>query len=152
MCVCRTCIRIHILGLGRDGLRSVSSQITKFMGAKWGPPGSCRLQMGPMVVPGTLLLGIFLIEIFVPLRTHLYWFDSQAAKCELQYFFHITPRLIIKTILPRYGDSHVRDKTCLATAGIFILVRRYLHIETAPCVPSSGRSCFVKPRNSLFKI
>ena len=34
------------------------SQITKFMGPTWGPPGSCRPQMGPMLAPWTLLSGI----------------------------------------------------------------------------------------------
>ena len=32
-----------------------SLQIAKFMGPTWGPPGSCRPQMGPMLVPWTLL-------------------------------------------------------------------------------------------------
>ena len=35
----------------------MSSQITKFMGPTWGPPGSCRPQMVPMLVPRTLLSG-----------------------------------------------------------------------------------------------
>ena len=35
-----------------------SSQIAKFMGPTWGPPGSCRPQMGPMLVPWTLLSGM----------------------------------------------------------------------------------------------
>ena len=34
------------------------SQIAKFMGPAWGPPGSCRSQMGPMLAPWTLLSGI----------------------------------------------------------------------------------------------
>ena len=33
------------------------TQIAKFMGPTWGPPGSCRPQMGPMLVPWTLLSG-----------------------------------------------------------------------------------------------
>ena len=33
------------------------TQITKFMGPTWGPPGSCRSQMGPMLAPWTLLSG-----------------------------------------------------------------------------------------------
>ena len=33
----------------------VTSQIAKFMGPTWGPPGSCRPQMGPMLTPRTLL-------------------------------------------------------------------------------------------------
>ena len=38
-------------------VRSIS-QIAKFMGPTWGPPGSCRPQMGPMLAPRTLLFGI----------------------------------------------------------------------------------------------
>ena len=34
---------------------SMSSQIAKFMGTTWDPPGSCRPQMGPMLVQWTLL-------------------------------------------------------------------------------------------------
>ena len=33
-------------------------QIAKFMGPAWGPPGSCRPQMGPMLAPCTMLSGI----------------------------------------------------------------------------------------------
>ena len=36
----------------------VSSQIARFMGPTWGPPGSCRPQMGPMLAPWTLLSGM----------------------------------------------------------------------------------------------
>ena len=36
----------------------IPSQIAKFMGPTWGPPGSCRPQMGPMLAPWTLLSGI----------------------------------------------------------------------------------------------
>ena len=35
----------------------VLTQIAKFMGKTWGPPGSCRPQMGPMLAPWTLLSG-----------------------------------------------------------------------------------------------
>ena len=34
------------------------TQIAKFMGPTWGPPGSCQPQMGPMLVPWTFLSGI----------------------------------------------------------------------------------------------
>ena len=34
-----------------------AAQIAKFMGPTWGPPGSCRPQMGPMLAPWTLLSG-----------------------------------------------------------------------------------------------
>ena len=37
--------------------RRIYAQIAKFMGPTWGPPGSCRPQMGPMLAPRTLPLG-----------------------------------------------------------------------------------------------
>ena len=45
---------IHFHVFGKNQLWS--TQITKFMGPTWGPPGSCRPQMGPMLAPWTLLL------------------------------------------------------------------------------------------------
>ena len=40
-----------------DGLHRFISEIAKFMGPTWGPPGSCRSQMGPVLAPWTLLSG-----------------------------------------------------------------------------------------------
>ena len=39
------------------------SQIARFMGPTWGPPGSCRPQMGPMLAPLTLLSGVPICNI-----------------------------------------------------------------------------------------
>ena len=39
--------RLHVL--------CSNSQIATFMGPTWGPPGSCRPQMGPMLAPWPLL-------------------------------------------------------------------------------------------------
>ena len=36
----------------------ISSQIARFMGPTWGPPGSCRSQMGPILSLWALLSGI----------------------------------------------------------------------------------------------
>ena len=36
------------------------SQITRSVEPTWGPPGSCRAQMGPMLAPWTLLSGLAL--------------------------------------------------------------------------------------------
>ena len=36
----------------------VNNREAKFMGPTWGPPGSCRPQMGPMLAPWTLLSGM----------------------------------------------------------------------------------------------
>ena len=40
-----------------DGKCSKGTQIPKFLWPTWGPPGSCRPQMGPMLAPWTLLSG-----------------------------------------------------------------------------------------------
>ena len=37
--------------------QDIMPQISKFMGPTWGPPGSCRPQMGPMLAPWSLLSG-----------------------------------------------------------------------------------------------
>ena len=48
--------------LGRE--RKIS-QIAKFMGRTWGPPGSCRRQMGPMLAPWNMLSGSILLSGYV---------------------------------------------------------------------------------------
>ena len=44
---------------GQDKMAAIfpMTQIAKFMGPTWGPPGSCGPQMGPMLAPWTLLSG-----------------------------------------------------------------------------------------------
>ena len=37
------------------------TQIVKFMGPTWGPPGSCRPQMGPILATWTLLSGMYVL-------------------------------------------------------------------------------------------
>ena len=46
-------------------LTSYPTQIAKFMGSTWGPPGSCRPQMGPMLAPWTLLSGYGNINVYL---------------------------------------------------------------------------------------
>ena len=42
------------------------AQMARFMGPTWGPPGSCRPQMGPMLAPWTLLSG----KWYLAIRSH----------------------------------------------------------------------------------
>ena len=44
--------------IGEDRGLCTLSQITKFMGPTWGPPGSCRTQMGPVMAPWIFLSGV----------------------------------------------------------------------------------------------
>ena len=40
---------------------TLKTQIAKFIGPTWGPPGSCRPQMGPFLAPWTCYQGMHLI-------------------------------------------------------------------------------------------
>ena len=59
---------VYIDGLVQERRNSIanaldlrlSSQIARFMGPTWGPSGSCRPQVGPMLAPWTLLSGLAL--------------------------------------------------------------------------------------------
>ena len=50
-------------------LVKAGSQIAIFMRPTWGPPGSCRPQMVPMLAPWTLLSGMFTIALHSADRT-----------------------------------------------------------------------------------
>ena len=39
------------------------TQITKFMGPTWGPPGSCRPHVGPTLAPGTFIRYVKYISV-----------------------------------------------------------------------------------------
>ena len=67
---------------GPQFLINAISQIAKFMGPTWGPPGSCRHQMGPMWAPWALLSGLSYSKIAMmrsmvpnlsPERVHILW-------------------------------------------------------------------------------
>ena len=68
LCTIKVCAVIKTL---RKGL-VILPQIAKLMGPTWGPPGSCRPQMGPMLAPWTLLSGTVLIHFvsYIMPQTH----------------------------------------------------------------------------------
>ena len=89
----------------------VGSQITKFMGPTWGPPGSCRPQMGPMLAPWTLLLGLVMMEaghgftfcITDPLceESTSYWWilPTKGQWCRtLMFFYVISPDKLLNNL------------------------------------------------------
>ena len=43
----------------------MNTQISRFMGPTWDPPGSCRRWMGPMFAPWTLISGLLLQIMFL---------------------------------------------------------------------------------------
>ena len=82
---------ISVIPTKPNTAKPCASQIARFMGPPWGPPGSCRPQVGPMLAPWTLLSGIFyeiycpyhwLLAVGVPRHSHIR-FQSTAATIEL---------------------------------------------------------------------
>ena len=60
-------------------------QIAKFMGPTWGPPVSCRLKMGPMLVLWTLLSGSVQVICHKTLTVSLY--NSNGRQIARDYVF-----------------------------------------------------------------
>ena len=116
----------------------VTSQIARFMGPTWGPPGSCRPQVGPMLAPWTLLSGIILMTSMLfsgvigaspvevpPTDDHLCWEHGHrlipAAVCS---------RLHHRT---RCGQSECcYQKICSRVCGMFIFVYELSALNIPP--------------------
>ena len=49
------------------------SLIAKFMGTTWGPSGTNRTQVGPMLAPWTLLSGLQLLKVWLSIPTEGYF-------------------------------------------------------------------------------
>ena len=79
----RSCERLNITFRGICFW--ITTQIAKFMGPTWGPSGSFRPQMGPMLAPWTLLSGKW------PLVTFPYQFYnlSQCLWCNTVTLMHL---------------------------------------------------------------
>ena len=75
-----------------------TSQIAKFMGPTWGPPGSCRSQMGPMLTPWTLLSGVLFRSADVNPSFMAQWWVTG------EWLTRMPPLWAEKTILQRLGD------------------------------------------------
>ena len=55
------------------------SRITKFMGPTWGPHGSCRPQMGPMLAPWTLLSVVLIRRMWNDFGSVAWLYPTQLA-------------------------------------------------------------------------
>ena len=96
------------------------TQIAKFMGPTWGPPGSCRPQMGPMLAPWTLLLGYVILYPFLSYQylscLKMFWAQFQYKDCMCRYRFPIINtrqswyHLIIIMGIPILGKVHLHGR------------------------------------------
>ena len=117
----------------------LQSQIAKFMGPTWGPHGSCRPQIGPMLAPWTLLSGLW---------THLIG----------RVYIKIEAVLILKQFLcVLVEDSHLRtdpacvggvQDTCPGNGGTWRLWRNIIRMTsqwTHWCLNSPASRLFTHP-------
>ena len=63
------------------------SQIAKFMGPTWGPPGTCRPQLGPMLAPWTLLLGISWKFIPLIMSCSQLWYNNSVTGSFINHWY-----------------------------------------------------------------
>ena len=77
-----------------DQTKPMQNQVAKLMGPTWGPPGSCRPQMCPMLAPWTLLPGKVLREKFIQSMT-LYRAQTIAA----------ASAVTMNEMFPRIGET-----------------------------------------------
>ena len=71
------------------------TQIANFMGPTWGPPGSCRPQMGPMLAPWTLL------------SEHCYVWESYNI-CYMLFLNIMNETAFLKIIDTIYYSCHIK--------------------------------------------
>ena len=109
----------------------VTSQIAKFMGPTWRPPGSCRPQMGPMLAPWTLLSWIT-----SKLRS------TKAVPKSNSSVFHVVVRwgLFLNTCM---GDL------CLIAVRLNSLIPLWSTSPRLQCAPHSFDHIFKLVRKSL---
>ena len=124
------------------------SQIAKFMGLTWGPPGSYRPQMGPMLAQGILLSGITLCLVKV---------------CNLSIFVQIfrfrqtiSGRLLITlTLHAETFCKQVKDNVCFHNFSFcgFICVRNEVLVHFGHWLGMVVPMTLVQPANNCnFKI
>ena len=86
---------------------SLRSQIAKFMGPIWGPPGSCRPQMGPMLTTWTLLSGMYTLPMYVSHRT--------CSSCDKRYDQRI--------LCPGKHRTHTVETTPSCVCIVYLIVQ-----------------------------
>ena len=118
----------------------IASQIAVFMGPTWGPPGSCRPQMGPMLAPWILLPG------------SSRWIRS----CVCKVFSHW-----LKPCCENENTGHGLEANCVVGISSHIYIYIYIYNITdsyynLPVVYISDeismRLCFKNDVNKFFNI
>ena len=94
------------------------------MGPTWGPPGSCRPQMGPMLAPWTLLLGVPFYGISI------LWYIFSCDQAALQMVFSVCPSVrlsVCLSVTPFWLCSHHRF--IMKFSGVFTNDHSKIHAK-----------------------
>ena len=104
---------------------TIPSQIAKFMGSTWGPPASCRPQIGPMLAPWIS-------------ATALTMQDKRVIVLYNKWFQLHGPWFNIKMPSYQYRKSHCGDKTVVRLSHLHngISYTGHVYIESRPWVIS----------------
>ena len=86
---------VNLVITGSDN--GLSSQIAKFMGPTWHPPGSCWPQMGPMLAPWTLLSEV--CYGVKPLPEPLLTCSQLQPTKQVSVIFELTHKICFETIV-----------------------------------------------------
>ena len=78
----------------------ITTQIASLMGPTWGPPGSCRPQVGPMLAPGTLLSGYIS-------RRNEWWSCLCPLHWQPPWSFVVQWENILRSQGPNLGPMHI---------------------------------------------
>ena len=114
-------------------LTILTTQIAKFMGPTWGPPGSCWPQMGPMLVQWTLLSGKRLRSILTRLiisgQNCVHWWTGIFADMSkpLVLSIHEVGTWIVNT-----STKNCLGIICRETLGTLYLFLQGCHIYILP--------------------
>ena len=120
-----------------------ASQIAKFTGRTWGPPGSCRPKMGPMWAPWTLLSGMFVWVTFLYNKIYMDSKISRSLKtARLSGRFFFRDKLAYdKTALRAKFSDHLRTFVC---GTIRVEILNYWGLATPCGVIELGQQRFRK--------
>ena len=119
-----------------------NSQIAKFMGPTWVPPGSCRTQMGPMLAPWTCCQGMLSSDCTISRHNDLKYKSYLLKWCLIMHpSIKASKSQIAKFMGPTWGPS---GADILALRDIMYLG----YLSVCQFISSSVMACHCKSWNS----
>ena len=116
----------------RTPLIKVAPPIAKFMGPTWGPPGSCRPQMGPMLAPWTLLSWT-LVSHWSRKWCHIScWIDRHIVSFQKKEYLEARCCFNVVSFLPKSYNRHNIARPWGRNMGCFLWIQYLIYILLPP--------------------